>query len=254
MPHYAGSRQVAVLRRRTGGNESLVTYDNRVLITLPVAYWPLNDAAMSPVVASSVSGIGNGVITGATPAGNTFLDGSNAITEDGSGDTINMYSAGLASAWNGNLGSMLCWAKVTSGFWTDGNLHTLFHFEPGTFDFQAYKSSNNAMQLRRRSTEAVSVGSFAPTDWFCVLCTWDYAGTGQFNAYTRINGDSLTLRGTANAISNAATATLPSNGATLGSNGGGALPWLGAIRAFAIWDRVLDVTERNDVTSITVPP
>lgn len=98
-------------------------YSQRVLRTRPanlIAYWPLSEAVGS--VAYDLSGNSrNGAYTGVDLGQPGIGDFLPSPMFDGANDYVNVYSAGLAGAFNGNEGTLLVWAKVGSaGIWTDG--------------------------------------------------------------------------------------------------------------------------------------
>jgi hypothetical protein len=85
-----------------------------------IAYWPLNERAGS--VAFDLSGNGrNGAYTGVDLGRNGIGDRQTCPYFDGANDYLDIYSANLAAAFNGNEGSFLVWLEVRNpSIWTDG--------------------------------------------------------------------------------------------------------------------------------------
>lgn len=87
-----------------------------------IAYWPLSEASGS--TANDISGNGrNGAYTGVDLGQSGIGDGKTSPYFDGVNDYVDIYSAGLASAFNGAEGSLLLWFKVyAASVWSDATL------------------------------------------------------------------------------------------------------------------------------------
>jgi hypothetical protein len=91
-----------------------------------IALWRLRESSGS--VAADSSGHGyNGAYTGVDLAYYTGIGGDKAPYFDGVNDFVNIYSVGLAAAFDSQEGSAIVWGKVSAaGIWTDGQAHSLF--------------------------------------------------------------------------------------------------------------------------------
>ena len=106
------------MRRRVA-----TTYFKRVLAIDPthlLGYWPLWEPGGS--VAYDISGHNrHGAYTGVTLGHAGIGDGNGCPFFDGANDYANIYSASLASAFNGAEGTVAVLLKVAkAGVWTDG--------------------------------------------------------------------------------------------------------------------------------------
>lgn len=166
------------------GNAGKGTYERRVLKLDPIAYWPLweesgtvaeclVDSAMNGAYARDVSVMGTGDGIG---------DGRTAPEFDGTNDYINIQSAALAAAINGDAGTALIWSRVNSAAnWSDALSHHPFYLVDAT-DWQefVYASIGTASAYMRWMYGAggtvSSVGNVAtgsPTDFFLHGLSWD---------------------------------------------------------------------------------
>lgn len=133
-----------------GGRKSYEKKIKGIFGSSLVAYWPLDET--SGTVAYDRSGNGrNGAYT-AVDLANTAAPakmGGMAPYFDGTNDFVNVYSAGLASAFNGAAGTVAIWAKIYSATeWTDGAYHYLLYL---------YVDDNNLILIRKNNTN----GSFS---------------------------------------------------------------------------------------------
>ena len=99
------------------------SYVNKVLgidAANNIAYWPVNET--SGVVADNAEGTAarDGAITGVTLNSITGPAGGPAGRWDGANDYIDIESASLSTAFNGNAGTVALWLRAfNAGVWTD---------------------------------------------------------------------------------------------------------------------------------------
>lgn len=143
-----------------------------------LAYWPLFEPSGTVVTDMSDNGR-NGTYTAVTLGQAGIGDGRTSASFDGSTSYANVYSAGLASAFNGPAGTITAWARVANaGIWTDNALHRI-----ATFGADA----NNRVLLRKDglndlrwtyiagSTSKEVALVTTTTAWFHSAITWDKA-------------------------------------------------------------------------------
>jgi hypothetical protein len=109
---------------------------------------------------------------------NGIGDGKNAPFFDGVNDFVNIYSAALASAFNGAEGTLMAWAKVSgAGVWTDGTIRRVgFLAADGNNRLYFGKSSAaNTVSFGHVAGSTVvagSAGSMTSTGWLPLALTW----------------------------------------------------------------------------------
>lgn len=153
-----------------------------------------------------------------------------SLNFDGANETINLYSSGFDTAFDGNTGTITAWLKVPASVWTDGANRRAIEWETDSSN-QVYigKMNTNDFIIEREAGGLARniVGSIGtPTDWFHVAVTWDSAADTQIYY---ING-TFYADETGQAI-NDWTGALNSNTTTLGSSGYAAPTndWIGNI-------------------------
>jgi len=101
-----------------GGGE---TYDQKVLATGPIAYWPQSETA-GVTAHCLVNPLQDGTYTGVTLADDlTGPFGTPAPFYDGANDYLNVLTATLGTAFNKDEHTISMWAKMANaGVWTDG--------------------------------------------------------------------------------------------------------------------------------------
>lgn len=230
-------------RRYAGRVGAFGDYITKVQSLSPLAFWPLNEASGSVAYDRSGNGF-NGAYTG-VDLGQAGQGGQTCVFFGGSGDSLNVYSAGLAGAFSTAAGSIALWAKVNSSSdWTDGSFRNVATFYvDGSNSIQIYKSSTNnriswsyiagGTNSQRNKSDASSTG------WMHLALTWSKAAD-QVIAYYNGAQEGVTLTGLgtwAGALSNNFTAIGCLRVAT-------ALQvWNGYIQYPAIWTRVLTPLE-----------
>jgi lysophospholipase L1-like esterase len=132
--------------------------------------WPLDEA--SGTTAADRSGNGrDAAYSGTVTLGATgpFGDGTACITVAAAG-AVNLYTSGLASAWNGDEATLDLWFKVSaSGDWSDStarNLLTVGADGSNTFYLRKQTAANTVVAVRVGSgtTSSCSV-TISDTSW-----------------------------------------------------------------------------------------
>lgn len=160
------------------------TYDQKVLSYGPTAYWPLAETSGTTAV-NLVNAAMNGtykrdVSVMGTQAG--IGDGYTAPTFNGAQDFVDIFSAALAAAFNGDTGGACAWARVSGiGVWTDGADRMILRFTEvaGQNEIGIPKhSSDNAFRWRTKRNN-VFVGTLSAestTAWALWSISWDANG------------------------------------------------------------------------------
>ena len=221
-------------------------YYRRVLATRPIAYWPQWEGAGA--VAYDLSGNArNGAYTGVDLGQVGIGDGRVCPWYDGANDYNNVYSAGLAGAFNGAEGSVMVWARVNAAaVWTDGAIRRALHLQADGTNriYLARSSTNNQFDLvyiAGGTTKQVNMAGLSTVGWMCLALTWNLAAgvNGEMKAYAQGAqvGTTQTALGTwAGALAATlccigATSTTPTN------------VWQGWVAHACIWDRALAPAE-----------
>lgn len=216
-------------------------YSDLILSLSPLAYWPLSD--LSGTAAVELVAARNGTYAGVdlAQAQAPYV----APLFGGSGDSCNIYSAGLAGAFSAAAGSISIWAKVyDAGVWTDGAYRNLITF---------YVDGSNSISIQRSSTngrvswfyiaggtqEQRNKESLSTTAWVHLALTWSVADDKVIAYYNGAQeGATMTTLGTwAGALSNNNTAIGCFRVTT-------ALQvWNGWLAHAALWTRALTAAE-----------
>lgn len=173
-------------------------YAARVLRTRPynlIGYWPLSE--LVGAVAKDLSPEGNnGAYTGVDLGQAGIGDDRRAPWWDGANDYCDIYSAGLASDFDGAAGTLLVWLKPNSAaIWTDGALRRAVTVRA---------DGSNQVSLRKTTTDNEFVATvlaggaginstLAPLGggWHCVAVTWSTAAnaaTAYLNSVATVSG------------------------------------------------------------------
>lgn len=165
----------------------------------PIAHWKMDECqgvTTNDSAGNNFSGTLNVSASGTTTAGTCSTassawggsSGSNsgkrnyALYFDGSDDRVNIYTAGLASAFNTSAGTISGWAKVSgSGVWTDGSADYVISLrtaDDGTSAnaVEVYKTTSNntfGMTYNAGGTNESFTYTTSTTDWIFFTITWD---------------------------------------------------------------------------------
>ncbi len=154
-------------------------YAWRVLHTRPesiIGYWPLDEVVGT--VAHDLSGRRhNGAYTGVDLARTGIGDGRTCPYFDGSTDYVNIFSAALASAFNGAEGTVLIWGKVANaGVWGDGTFDELFAFQGDANNYYIMRKTSTANTLallcKRGATALSATYVTSRLNWMCITLIW----------------------------------------------------------------------------------
>lgn len=143
----------------------------------PVAYWPLTEASGATVQDASGHGY-TGTYTGVDYGQAGLRPGETSPGFGAGGDRANVFSAGLASAFNGATGTLLCWVKLGLSAWTDATFRSIVDIEV---------NSSNRLLISKSGTNNVILIDYVAggtltetlmyaeqsTDWLMLGMTWD---------------------------------------------------------------------------------
>lgn len=224
-------------------------YFDKVLKYQPVAYWPLWEASGTAArneIGSGMNGTYNSDVSG-WPVGTGIGDGNSAPGFDGTNDYVDVYSSGFNSAFDGQLGSVIAWFKVSgAGVWTDGVSHEVLHFgvDGNNFIILRKTNANNAFGFyyEANNVQEGVTHTMSPTTWQHIALTWSLAADAV-KAYlngAQVGTTQSTLGTWAGNLSNASTllgaySKVPANA------------WSGNIAHVAVFDYVLPLTSVADL-------
>lgn len=163
------------------------TYIQRVLAIAPaslIAYWPLSEA--EGAIADNAEGTAarDGAY-GSVALGQAGIgDGGVCPVFSGvAGSVVEIYSASLAAAWNGQEGTAMIWAKVVNAdVWTDGVLGGLFRlgYDGGNIVQITKDSTSNQVSFAYVAGgdggDPVRSQSASSTTWMHMAITWSKSG------------------------------------------------------------------------------
>lgn len=157
-----------------------------------IGCWLQKEASGSTSVDSSPEG-NDGAYTGVTLGqGGVPGMGYTSPLYDGTLDFNNLQSAGFASDFDGKEGSLITWAKVSSGgVWTDDSYDRIISFYDDADNFISivkWNTDNLVNYYYKANGTQVSVAksSISDTGWVCWGATWSKtaaSGNGEFKAY-----------------------------------------------------------------------
>ena len=240
---------------------STLTYTQKVLATALanlIGYWPLADNSGTTATdesGNSRNGSYNNVTLGQTGIG----DGRTGVLfAPASSSYVNLYTAGLAGAFNGAAGTLFCWMQVrAASVWTDGTFRRIFlaqeSFASNFVGFARDGGNNNLNYTYRAGgvtngfVLASNGGGAGQTGWQPIAITWDKA-VDQVKCYWR--GSQLGSTGTGLGIWSGAPKAASTCLATASTAAPSAL-WDGAIAHAAIWTRALSAAE---IATLSTPP
>ena len=224
------------------------TYIDKVLGYSPIAYWPLNEAA--GVVATELVNGWDGATTGATVGQPGIGDGGTSYLFDGANDFVNIWSAGLSAAWDGDEFTMMAWVQMFNvGVWTDGILRNAMRIRADANNYSALVKDDDNNQLLWNSrvganSNNITEAGHAEVTWLCMLATHsDSAGVGEHTAF--LNGAQV---GAPSVPTNVWVGALDNGTTLIGAESDVPVRlWNGYIAHCAIWDRPLTAPEIVDL-------
>lgn len=214
-----------------------LTYDDKVLATGPIAYWPQSETA-GLTAHCLVNPLQDGTYTGVTLANdNTGPFGTPAPWYDGATSFCDIQTAALVAALSTSTGSMAIWTKVNAvGVWTDGarrHAFTLYRDLQNRLRSAKHAVNNSTQSIHEGNNVLVSIvnAGHAETAWVHWAMTWDLGG----NLSVYVDG---ALDGIPVGVVTAWVGAFIS--AYIGSGTGApANLWHGWLGPCAVWDRVL---------------
>ena len=229
-------------------------YWQRVVRTAPanlISYWPLWDASGTGVVnLASLRGMPAAVGIPAAESSNVTLaqpgigDGKTAMLFNGTSSYVNIYSAELASAFNGAEGTLLVWTKVTNAdVWADGTVRRLATLSTdGQNHIHLYKLATGELTFVRRGSNLnryTSTAVHTAVGWLSIGCAWSIAGNYLL---IYVNGVSA---GSASTCAGAWVGALAADTTVIGS-AAVAIPervWGGYSQHVALWNTPLSAAQ-----------
>jgi len=231
------------------------TYADRVLATQPghlIGYWRLNESGGTAADDSSPyghDGQASGVAWGADGIG----DDATAAAFDGINDLVDLYSAGLSSAFDGAAGTLMIWARVAdASVWTDSTTRRALRFQgdSGSNVVSVYRSTTDNLLavVRYGGGDGLlhSLTGMDDTGWMCLAITWDEdADALRVFLNGAQQGSTRTGLGTWDASG------LSSSQTVLGANADtGGQHWYGDLAHCAVWDVALNADELTDLAVV----
>lgn len=248
-PNHPGAilvRSVGTSRTMVGAVNPALAYTANIVSLNPIAYWPLAEASGTKAFdesGNSPSGERDGtytnVVLGQTGIGDRR---TSALFVPASSPRVAVHTTGLAGAFNGAVGTLLLWTKVSgAGVWTDGTTRYMAQLfaDASNLVYIRKNTTNNQMQfvyVAGGTTSAV-IATYSGTDWTTFAITWNRSAgaNGEVKGYTNgvQTGVTQTALGTF-AGTLAATNTVIGAISTAGAN-----PWDGTIAHVAVFNTAL---------------
>jgi hypothetical protein len=228
------------------------TYARKVLAYDPIAYWIQGEAAgavsFDEVTDPDHLGINqSGAYTGVTLRQPGIGDGNTCPLFDGANDINNVFSASLAAAFSGNVGSMMIWARVSGvGVWADGVERRFVQFQRDGNNFIIFRKNVglNTLQFLYRGSGAATQDQGVitnTTDWFHIAMTWNQVANQVIYYFGGAQQGGIDpCAGWADAAVSA----------SIGAVAGPALVWDGTLAHPAVWDYVLSPAAIADLAVI----
>lgn len=147
----------------------------------PIGYWPHGEPVGSGVALDVSGNNRHGAYTACALGQAGMGDGSTGAATDGSTSVINLYSAALNSAYNGQEVSIGFWGRISTAVWTDGAQHFIARFRvdaSNSFDFYK-KTTNNQIEcdyIAGGTTKGVIFTTSGPTSFFHLCATATKSG------------------------------------------------------------------------------
>ncbi len=224
-------------------------YYRKVLGTRPgslIGYWPLWE--QTGAAAQELSGVaGTGAYVGVELGRGGMGDGRTAPYFDGTSDYVNVYTAGLASAFSGAEGTMLVWAKAATTVWTDSTTRRIFLLRADVNNRVIVDKNWGALDTPNDQLVCTYISGGAScqqktglqrSGWFSIGITWSFSA-GQVRAYVDGVQQGATMTGLGVWVG-ALTATTCVIGAIDTTPTG---PWHGWVAHGALWNAPLNPGE-----------
>ena len=221
-----------------------IKYNDKVLATGPIAYWPLWETA-GAVAECLVNPAQNGTYSSDVSTwlpGPGIGDGNTAPYFSGN-DVVNIYSAAFNAVFNGQLGSVMIWCKVSApGVWVDGLTRTTMILLADATNYVKLAKDAAANSFGfiydAAGTLDYTNNAMSPADWFLLGMTWSKAADSVVYYVDGAPVDTDIGLGlwAGGALSNIQTCIGASNTAP-------GQPWIGWLARAAAWSRVVQPAE-----------
>jgi hypothetical protein len=211
-------------------NTKVLTVDRANLI----GYWPMWEPSGGDAFDLSPEG-NDGAYTGVTLGQAGIGDGRTCPLFDGANDYNDIYSAALNTDFDGAEGTLLVWAKVTAGVWTDNTNRKLVHVGADISEnyVTLWKVGDNNLAFTYEAGNTLSQVyplAITPSGWFVLAITWSKSGDKVIAYHNGAQtGSTLTSLGT---WSGALDSTLCVVGAQSITP---THPWSGTLAHAALW-------------------
>lgn len=247
-----GTKRLFMMPNRT----SNTAYINKVLGTSAsnlIAYWPMNEG--SGAISLDLSGQGNnGAYTGVTLGEEGIGDGNPAPLFDGANDYNDVYSAAFNADFDGQEGTCIWWAKVSSvDNWTASSNDVMIGIRPDSNNvLEFFKSATDNrlvyVYIAGGTNETINQDGVSSIDWMAFAVTWSLStgGDGEMKAYFNgaQTGATRTSLGTF-------AGNLDANKTVVGAeNDTPAFPWNGFMAHVAIWNTPLAAAQIADLAIV----
>ena len=213
------------------------SYTEIVLETDPIAHWTLGERFGATAYDTTQNRF-NGAITGATLGQPGIGDGLTSMYFDGATDIIDVFSPGLAAAWNGNEYSWMIWVKVEDvPTWQADYTRFLQAFAGGDFAQLQIAAADGFVLSTRKVTVAVSKTADASStlDWIFLVATISRTANEHWLYFDAVQ------QGAAAAVTNAWAN--PVTTFTIGAQAGPSNVMKGWLAHPALWTRALTPAE-----------
>jgi hypothetical protein len=228
-------------------------YSKKILATSYgnlIGYWPLAEVSGSTITDLS-SRSHNGTATGFDLLYPGIGDGRSCPNLDGVNDNGNIYSAGLASDFDGQEGAVSLWLRVSGvGVWSDATFRNSLTLRVDANNQLLVRKSttNNILQglyIAGGTTKTVNITT-SSIGWLHLAITWSKSGD-QVGVYLNgaLQGSLLTGLGTwagslaSNSAVIGAVSTTPTN------------VWSGTIAHVALWTTPLSTAQIANLARLT---
>ena len=212
-------------------------YGQRAVATNSIAWWPLDDDVAATEARSVIIGIPDGVLAGDPTFGANGFNPDTAVDLDGTGDKFDIYSSALATAFDGQNGSMSVYLNHDD--WSSGSESLAVTLGNATNWIKVGKSDDDAV-LVRYNTDGGGITrktTYFQAGWIHLVLTWSL--TADRLILYLDGAEQYAVNGV-----KAFTGGLASGYCYIGDEAAAdTSPWDGKLQHVLIWDRVLTAGE-----------
>jgi concanavalin A-like lectin/glucanase superfamily protein len=227
-----------------------LAYTNKVKALSPIVYFPQAEASGTTIVDESGNGR-NGTYTGVDLGQTGIGDGRTCPSYDGTNDYGDIYTAGLAGAFNKDEGTLALWLKVSgAGVWTDATSRRALLLQTDTSNRVSIlrSSSNNQLVATYTAggTQKQVLIATSSTAWLHLAITWSKANDQAIVYFNGTqSGSTQTGLGTWSGSLNSATTLLGAISKTPTQ------VWSGFLAHAAVWTTPLSA---GQIATLAVVP